>query len=83
MDPVTKTKALAIGYSEVLYQEKRYGVTRKDFNGGRSIKVYAEELGGNHFISFNYYFTAQSNILKPCEKPEESVIHFLENFVPV
>ena len=45
------------GFSEVVYEGKRYGVTRTDFNQGKSIKIYAEELGGNDFISLNYYMT--------------------------
>ena len=48
------------GYSEVLYQQKKYGVTRTDFNNGKSIKVFAKELGGNDFISMNYYITRAS-----------------------
>lgn len=64
MDLIQKMKALPSGYSEVTYEGKKYVVSRRDFNSGKSIKIYAKELGGNHFISFNYYFTAQSNLLK-------------------
>lgn len=66
------------GYSEVIYQKKKYSITRKNFNLGKSVKVYAEELGGNDFISFNYYETSDAH-LKPCEMPQEKVIHFLKN----
>ncbi|MFD0798269.1 peptide methionine sulfoxide reductase [Maribacter chungangensis] len=59
---------------------KTYGVTRKDFNKGKSIKLYAEELGGADFISLNYYLTTKSHSLKPCEMPEQKVIHFLMNY---
>ncbi len=68
------------GYSEVFYQQKKYGVTRTDFNSGKSTKVYAKELGGNDFISMNYYITSTSESLKPCEMPSEKVIDFLLNF---
>ena len=68
------------GYSKVLYKQKKYGLTKTDFYGGRSIKVYAEELGGNDFISMNYYITRTSERLKPCEMPSEKVIDFLLNF---
>jgi hypothetical protein len=67
------------GYSEVLYQQKKYGVSRTDFNSGKSIKVFAEELGGNDFISLNFYITSVSESLKPCEMPEQKVIDFLKN----
>lgn len=72
--------AIPSGYSEVIHQKKKYSITRTDFNSGRSLKVYAEELGGNDFISFNYYITSGSNLLKPCEMPDQKVIFFLKNF---
>jgi len=67
------------GYSEVLYKQRKYGVTRSNFNKGRSIKIFAEELGGNDVISLNFYITATSESLKPCEMPEQKVIDFLMN----
>lgn len=69
---------IELGYSELPYNGKKYGVSRKDFNSGNSIKVYAEELGGNDFISFNYYETDEA-FLKPCEMPEEKVMKFLRS----
>jgi len=71
------------GYSEVIFQQRKYGVTRSDFNNGKSIKLYAEELGGKDFVSFNYYITSKEEILKPCEMPEQKVINFLNNMKPV
>ncbi len=70
---------LPIGYSEVFYTDIKYGVTRTDYNSGKSIKIYAEELGGTNFISLNFYITSSNEILKPCEMPERKVIHFLQN----
>lgn len=67
------------GYSEVLYEQKKYGLTKTDYNNGKSIKVFAEELGGNDFISMNYYITSTSESLKPCEMPKQKVIHFMKN----
>ena len=67
------------GYSEVLYHQKKYGVSRTDFNSGKSIKVFAKELGGNDFISMNYYITRTSERLNPCEMPKQKVIHFMKN----
>ena len=75
-----RIKTLPIGYSEVVYQTKRYGVTRTDFNNGKSHKLYAEELGGNNFISLNYYVTSSSHKIKPCEMPVQKVIDFLNSY---
>ncbi|MCP4975210.1 MAG: peptide methionine sulfoxide reductase [Maribacter sp.] len=70
-------KLIPKGYSEVLYRQRKYGVTRTDFNRGRSIKVFAEELGGNDLISMNYYITNTSENLKPCEMTARKVIDFI------
>lgn len=67
------------GYSEGIYHTKKYGITKTIFNKGKSIKLYAEELGGNDFISLNYYITQNKEFLKPCEMPEIKVIDFLKN----
>ena len=80
MDLLQKIKALPSSYSEVNYGGKRYSVSRTDYNDQKSIKIYAKELGGTRFISFNYYLTNKSELLKPCEMPEMVVIHFLENY---
>lgn len=78
---VNRIKAIPLGYSRVLFQNRKYAVTRADFNNGKSIKVYAEELGGNDFISFNFYITKHLENLKPCEMPEEKVIKFIRDFL--
>ena len=44
-------KKIPQGYSLVSYLGKKYGVSKKLFNKGQSVKPYAEELGGNDFIS--------------------------------
>ncbi len=66
------------GYSEGVYNSKKYGLTKTSFNNGKSIKFYAEELGGNDFVSLNYYITKNKELLKPCEMAEQKVIHFLQ-----
>ena len=68
------------GYSDVTYRNKRYGVTRTDFNGGKSTKIFAEELGGNDVISFNFYLTKSGVLLKTCEMPEQKAQIFLAEF---
>ncbi len=70
-------QAIPEGYCVMWYRNKKYGVTRGSFNAGKSIKLYAEELGGKDFISLNYYITAKSELLKPCEMPEQTVVDFL------
>jgi len=67
------------GYSEGIYLDKTYGITKSTFNKNKSFKIYAEELGGTNFISLNFYITTNNELLKPCEMPAEKVIHFLQN----
>ena len=72
-----RVENIPLGYSEVKFQGRTYGLTRTDFAGGRSMKVYGEEQGGTDFISFNYYFTQKGDLLKPCEMPEAKVREFI------
>lgn len=72
-------KNIPEGYSEGIYQDAKYGITKTIFNNGKSFKIYAEELQGTNFISLNYYITSSSQFLKPCEMPEQKVIHFLKH----
>ncbi|EAQ48696.1 MULTISPECIES: hypothetical protein [Leeuwenhoekiella] len=67
------------GYSYGIYHGKKYGITRSDFNNGKSTKIYAEELAGTDFVSLNVYVTNTEILLKPCEMPEEKVLDFLQN----
>ncbi|MES3011345.1 MAG: peptide methionine sulfoxide reductase [Pseudomonadota bacterium] len=69
------------GYAEGLYQGVRYGITKTTFTQGRSFKVYARALNGTDFISLNYYRTARTELLKPCEMPEAKVVAFLQGVV--
>ncbi|MEL7004559.1 MAG: peptide methionine sulfoxide reductase [Bacteroidota bacterium] len=71
--------SIPIGYSEVRYHTKTYSLTRSDFNNGKSFKVFAQELGGKDFISFNYYMMTASVTLKPCEMPMDKVVDFLKD----
>ncbi|TBN05393.1 peptide methionine sulfoxide reductase [Hyunsoonleella flava] len=65
------------GYSEGVYRDAKYGITKSVFNNGKSFKIYAKELKGTNFISLNYYITTSKALLKPCEMPEQKVIDFL------
>ena len=74
-----RLKALPDGAHEVFYEDRRYLMRKETHLGGRLIKLYAEQLGGNDFISLNYYETASGPLLKPCEMPAQKVIVFIEN----
>ncbi|WP_378173852.1 peptide methionine sulfoxide reductase [Aquimarina sp. SS2-1] len=72
-------KNIPNGYSEGIYNQAKYSITKETYNNGRSFKIYAKELQGNDFISLNYYVTSASELLKPCEMPAQKVIDFLAN----
>ncbi|RZN83403.1 MAG: peptide methionine sulfoxide reductase [Winogradskyella sp.] len=76
-----KIRTIPLGYSEVIFMDKKYGVTLTEFNNGKSLKIFAKELGGNDFISLNYYITNQNELLKPCEMPKQKVIQFLNQMI--
>jgi hypothetical protein len=63
------------GSSRVVYDGCVYLLTLRRYARGAVIKIWAEELGGNDFISANYYPTLK--LLKPCEMPIEKVREFL------
>ena len=62
---------------------RRYVVTRSVFAGGAAQKLVAEELGGTDYISANLYRLASGARLKPCEMPEEKVVRFVMDLVPI
>jgi hypothetical protein len=74
---------LPIGWSEVVFAGRRYGVTRSVAAEGRAQAVYAEELGGTDVISANLYLTADGQQLRPCEMPAAKVIDFLARLEPI
>jgi hypothetical protein len=61
---------------------RRYIATRSLFNGGRSVKLVAEELGGRDFVSLNLYRLKHGVLLKPCEMSRTRVIAFVTGFRP-
>ena len=72
-----KIKALKDGAYDVSFNNRRYLLRKETQLEGKLIKLYAEELGGKDFISLNYYPQIKDGLLKPCEMPEEKVIHFV------
>jgi peptide-methionine (S)-S-oxide reductase len=73
-----KIHQISEGYSEGIYNNKKYSITKQIFNDGKSYKIFGKELQGTDFISLNYYITSKNELLKPCEMPKEKVIDFIE-----
>jgi hypothetical protein len=65
------------GWSVATYRGRRYGVTKTLRAGGRSVSVYAEELGGPDVVSANLYLAEAGEAFRPCEMPAEKVLAFL------
>ncbi|HWV01137.1 MAG TPA: hypothetical protein VN109_08225 [Devosia sp.] len=66
------------GYFTARYNGRRYGVSNALHAGGRSMKLYAEELGGPDRISLNIYAPASGEpALRPCEMPVDKVTAFV------
>lgn len=61
------------------YKKLKYLATKSVMSKGGVIKFYAYELGGNDFVSCNFYMTKGKNILKPCEMSPDKVIDFVIN----
>jgi len=73
----TKIQALDDGAYDVSYENRRYLLRKETLLEGKLIKLYSEELGGNNFISLNFYPHVNNGLLKPCEMPEEKVKAFV------
>jgi hypothetical protein len=74
-------KYISNGYSDGTYNSRTYGITKAIFNNGNSFKIYGKELGGNDFVSLNYYVTKDNNLRKPSEMAEHKVVDFLKNVI--
>lgn len=71
------------GYFTASFRGRRYGVSNTSHAGGKSRKLYAEELGGTDFVSLNLYEPDGGDpALRPCEMPVEKVIEFVREAVP-
>jgi hypothetical protein len=77
----TALAALPSGYSEGVYQDRRYGVSVRRSDDGRRNSLFARELAGADIVSFNMYRLGSGNTsLKPCEMSTEKVIDFVRGF---
>jgi hypothetical protein len=68
------------GWTLVRYAGRSYGLRRTSRARGRSISIYAEELGGSDVVSTNVYRTAGGDLLRPCEMPAATVLAFLDRW---
>jgi len=74
-----KLSSLKDGSYDVFFNSRRYLLRKETHLDSKLIKLYGEELGGNDFISLNYYPEIQGGLLKPCEMPQQKVIDFILN----
>jgi hypothetical protein len=65
------------GWSRVVVDGRRYGLTRTEHADGRSVAIHADELGGNDVVSANIWRTTGGLALRPCEMPADKVLTFL------
>ena len=70
------------GWTQVLFGGRAYGLTRTTRAAGRSVAVFAEQLGGSDVVSANVYRTSDGLVLRPCEMPAATVVAFLAGWVP-
>ncbi len=70
------------GWTAVSYEGRRYGLSRTTHTGGRSVSLYAEELGGSDVVSANVFRLTGGAELRPCEMPAAKVLAFLEAWRP-
>ncbi|MEL6465614.1 MAG: hypothetical protein AAFQ58_11655 [Pseudomonadota bacterium] len=81
-DFATALAALPEGSFHGTANGRRYIVTKSSYARGKSIKLVADELGGNDYISLNWYVLATVDLLRSCEMPETKVRAFVDALVP-
>jgi hypothetical protein len=79
----SRLSSLPLGYFTATHENRRYGVSRSVHADGRSMKLFAEELGGTDRISLNIYRPPSGEpALKPCEMPIDKVTAFVLGAMP-
>ncbi|NGN44695.1 hypothetical protein G6N74_26925 [Mesorhizobium sp. CGMCC 1.15528] len=74
---------LAEGYSEGVYEGRRFGLIVRRSEDGRRNSLFARELAGTDIVSFNVYRVTSGKIsLKPCEMSADKVVAFVLDFRP-
>lgn len=74
-----KLADLPNGASKVKYLDNTYLVTKEVLHREDITKVFAKDLSGTDFVSFNLYRLPRGYQLKPCEMSEEKVVNFVLN----
>lgn len=67
------------GWTRVEVDGRAYGLTRTDRVDGRTVTIFAEELGGPDVVSANIWRTTDGDVLRPCEMAAEKVLGFLRS----
>lgn len=71
-------KELPRRYTEGVYNDRRYGTTVSEIARGRKIRLFAQELGGKDYVSFNLYTLSDgSHRLSTCELSTEKIVDFV------
>jgi len=78
----TLVDRVPLGWTEVGYAGRSWGLTRTDRAGGGTTTLYAEELGGPASVSANVWHTSGGDVLRPCEMPAQTVLEFLRGWTP-
>ena len=73
---------LPVGWSVVVYEGRRYGVTRTVHGDGRSQSVYAEAARRERRGQRQPLRLGGDGVLRPCEMPAEKVLGFLRGLEP-
>jgi len=74
---------LPAGYSEGVFDGRRWGVTLNASSDRRRRWLWGEELGGTDRVSFNLYALGGDRwALRPCEMPAAKVIDFVACYCP-
>jgi len=71
----------ADGYTQGLFEGRKWGVAVKRSADRKRIWLYAEDLTGSDIVSFNLYQLEGAGLrLKPCEMSSEKVAAFVLGF---
>jgi hypothetical protein len=80
MDLAELVDRVPIGWTLVEFGGRPYGLTRVDHVEGRSVTIYAEELGAADVVSANVYRVSSGDRLNACEMPDAKVLAFLRGW---
>lgn len=75
--------ALPTGWSTVMVDGRRWGVTITTHGDGASRSLQARELAGSAVVGANLYTTSSGPVLRPCDVSSDTVVAFLRSATPV